>query len=129
MTRPPGRDLRGELLARARAIPGVALSEGAFNAGEAVWVGRREIAHFDSGGELDVRLTRQVIRERRERLRSDRRVNLRSSGSDWVEVKLSPEDLDFALDLLRDAAEANLLSAPQGAPPQGAELKRRRRFH
>jgi len=33
------------------------VSEGAFSPGPAIWVGRREVAHFDGDDTLDVRLT------------------------------------------------------------------------
>lgn len=53
---------------------GTALSEGAFTPGLALWVGRREIAHFDDERTLDVRLTKAVIRSRRDELTADERA-------------------------------------------------------
>lgn len=73
----------------------------------ALWLGRREIAHLHRG-EVEIRLTRSGIRERRDELRTDLRIDLRRPGSDWVRLKLRrAEDVDRALDLLRDAIARN----------------------
>jgi hypothetical protein len=114
---------------RWAALDPAVVGEGAFGAGPAVWVGKREIAHFDDESTLDVRLTRSVIRARRSQLVADPRIRLRSGGSDWLEVRIrSSPDMDLAVKLIQDAIEANL-PAPPGAPPTGSELERRRRFH
>jgi Family of unknown function (DUF5519) len=110
-------------------IDGVALGEGAFAPGPALWVGKREIAHFDANGTLDVRLTWPVIRERRAELDADDRVSLRASRSDWLEVRLATKTEDFAFTLVDAAVAANLPTAAPGLPPTGADLARRRRFH
>lgn len=109
---------------------GVAIGEGAFRPGPALWVGKREVAHFDDDRTLDLRLTRTEIRRRRAELRNDPRVALRRSGSDWLELTLErPQDIAWAADLVLDAVEANRPSAPTGLPPTGAGLERRRRLH
>ena len=109
---------------------GVALGEGAFADGPALWVGKREVAHFDHERALDVRLTRAVIRSRRPELQSDDRVSLRRGSSDWLEIEVeSEDDVAWATGIVRDAVAANLPTAPPGLPPTGTELKRRRRFH
>jgi hypothetical protein len=115
---------------RCAGLDHAVIGEGAFGPGPAVWVGKREIAHFDDEFTLDVRLTKPVIRARRSELAADGRARLRSSSSDWLEVGIASEaDVDFALLLVRDAVAANLSTAPPGVPPTGAELERRRRFH
>jgi hypothetical protein len=119
--------MQDELIERCAGIPGAAIGDGAFGPGPAVWAGRREVAHVDADGSLDVRLTRQVIRSRRAELRADGRVTLRGTGSDWLRV--STTDVDFAVALVADAVAANLPTAPPGLPPSGADLDRRRRFH
>lgn len=122
--------MRAELIERLAALPGGELGEGAFAPGPAVWVGGREIAHFDSDDSLDVRLTRAVIRDRRGALKLDDRIVLRSSSSDWLEVRLqTPKDVDFAVSMVADAIAANLPTAPRRPPLRGEELERRRRFH
>lgn len=112
------------------AVDGAALGEGAFAPGPAVWVGKREVAHIDSDDVLDIRLTRDVIRSERAALKADPRVTLRRSSSDWLEFAVSSEDdLVAAGDLVARAVSANLASAPEGPPPSGPDLERRRRFH
>jgi hypothetical protein len=115
----------------AREIPGAQLGDGVFTEGQAVWCGTREVAHFhDDSGELEVRLTKAVVRERRAELKTDARVTLRKSASDWIAFEISSRaDEDDALALVRAAVEANAATAPAGPPPSGADLARRRRFH
>jgi hypothetical protein len=72
----------------------------------AYWVDGREIAHFEADDVLDLRLTRAVIREHRETLKSDPRVRLRNS-SDWVTVEVDPADREFVAQLVRWAVRAN----------------------
>ena len=117
-------------LERVAELEGAAFGEGAFAGGPAVWVGKREVAHFDADGALDLRLTRQVIRARRPELSSDDRVALRKNTSDWLSLKIRTKaDEEFALSLAGVAIAANLPSAEPGLPPSGGELARRRRFH
>jgi luciferase-like monooxygenase len=113
------------------AIEGVVESDSAFQKGLAYWVNGKEIAHFE-GPAIDIRLTREVIRQRRQDLKADPRVHLRRSGSDWLEVAFtSPEDDEFVIELVQAAAAAH--RAPPGTlaapPPTGSDLARRRRFH
>ena len=109
---------------------GAALGEGAFAPGPALWIGKREVAHFDEERRLEVRLTRTEIRRRRAELQLDDRVSLRHGTSDWLEVAIeSDDDARWATALVLDAVEANRPTAPVGLPPTGAELERRRRFH
>jgi hypothetical protein len=116
-----------ELMSR---IEGAVIGEGAFSPGPAVWVGTREVAHIDADGALDVRLTKSVIRVRRSELEADARVTLRSSGSDWMGIRLaSDNDVSYAVEMVRTAVAANLPTAKPGSPPTGEALARRRRFH
>ena len=115
---------------RCADIAGAALGDGAFADGPAIWVGKREIAHFDGPDDLEIRLTKAVIRERRSELRANEAVELRRSTSDWILVRVrSRPDFDLAYALVRDAIAANVPSAQPGLPPTGSELARRRRFH
>jgi hypothetical protein len=115
---------------RCADIDGAALGDGAFADGPAIWVGTREVAHFDSLDEIEVRLTKRVIRERRTELSNDERVELRPRASDWICVRVrSASDFDRAFGLVQDAVAANRSTATPGLPPSGADLARRRRFH
>lgn len=113
-------------------IEGVEVSDSVFSDRPALWVNGTEIAHRDADGAVDVRLTREVIRRMRARLRDDPRVRLRSSSSDWIEVRAEASDDEALLvELVELAAQAH--RSPPGTtprpPPVGTELARRRRFH
>src|SRR5271154_7267754 len=109
--------MQDELMERLGRLDGAVVSEGAFSPGPALWVGKREIAHFDGDQTLDVRLTKSVIAGRRSALRADDRVVLRPGTSDWLEVSIeSPEDAEFAISLVVDAVAADRKTAPPGSP-------------
>jgi hypothetical protein len=70
--------------------------------------GDREIAHFHKDGRLDVRLTREVIREHRREGTLDPRIRTRGPSADWVGLPLSSEtDLPLAVELVEEAIRAN----------------------
>jgi hypothetical protein len=124
--------MRSSLHRQLLAIDGVVESPSMFSERPALWVNGKEIAHEDADGAYDVRLTRQLIRQMRDRLRVDPRVHLRSSASDWVEVTLDGAGgEELLVELVTAAADAH--RPPPGtlvrSPPQGQELARRRRFH
>jgi Family of unknown function (DUF5519) len=113
-------------------LDGVTESESMFKDAAAYWVNGKEIAHFEGDDVIDIRLTRAAIRARRAQLRADERVELRSSSSDWLAVRITePGDVAFAAQLAESAAAAH--RAPAGTapepPPSGGQLARRKRFH
>ena len=115
---------------RCEAIEGAAVGDAVFSDGAAVWAGQTEVAHFHGQSALEVRLTKAVIRERREELRADPRVELRKNASDWLTINVATKaDVDDAIALVRDAVAANLPTTKPGPPPSGPDLARRRRFH
>jgi Family of unknown function (DUF5519) len=78
----------------------------------AFWLGTREIAHCHNG-QVDVRLTRAVVRELRNELRSDARIDLRGPGYDWILIRVrNAADVERALELLRHAMRAARTIAP-----------------
>ena len=115
------------------AIDGVLTGGNTFGDGEAFWVNGKQIAHFRAIDQLELRLTRAVIRAERERLQADGQVTLRiSSASDWIMVRFSStEDVAFIAELALKAAAAHRPAGRVTAkpPPTGADLERRRRFH
>lgn len=109
---------------------GTAVGDGAFAAGPALWVGRREVAHFDDEHRVDVRLTKSVIRRRLSELKGDQRVSLRRSMSDWLELTIeSDDDVQWATSMVLDAVAANLPNRDARTSPAGESLERRRRLH
>lgn len=99
---------------------------------DAWWVNGKEIAHFHSADEIEIRLTRAVIRERRAELKADARVVLRTGTSDWITVMVkTAADAAFVVALAERAAEAHRPPPDQTAkpPPTGGALARRKRFH
>jgi hypothetical protein len=126
------QDLRASLAAQLRRIQGVAESPSTFGPENAFWCNGKEIAHLEGADAVDLRLTRSAIRELRAVLRSDQRVELRSAGSDWIEVHVSStDDVAFVVEIAERAAQAH--RAVQGetpkAPSVGSDLERRRRLH
>ena len=73
---------------------------------DALWLGTKEIAHHHHG-QVDVRLTRAVVRELRDELRGDARIDLRGPGFDWILIRVrNADDVERALELLRHAIRA-----------------------
>ena len=94
-------------LLRCAEVDGASIGGGAFGAAMGIWVGTREVAHFDDEQSLDVRLTRQVIRQRRDEFRADERVTFRPSTSDWIEAEVHETDVEWAAGLVAVAIAAN----------------------
>ena len=100
---------RGARLRGVRVRPSRFRGRGHTNA---LWLGTREIAHCHNG-QVDVRLTRPVVRELRDELRSDARIDLRGPGYDWILVRVrTTADVERALELLRHAIRAARTIAP-----------------
>ena len=104
-----------EFMARGARRRGVKLRPSRFRGrghSSALWLGTREIAHCHNG-QVDVRLTRAVVRELRDELRSDARIDLRGPGFDWILIRVrTPADVERALELLRHAMRAARTIAP-----------------
>jgi hypothetical protein len=100
-------DLTDRFASGLLSLPGVEEGKSRFGPRDAFFVAGREFAHVHRDGEIDLRLTRPFIAERREGLEDDSRVLLRRS-SDWLTVRyFSAADVRFALELGRVAYEAN----------------------
>ncbi|MCI4361252.1 MAG: DUF5519 family protein, partial [Thermoplasmata archaeon] len=74
------------------------------------FVGTREIAHFHGDGRMDVRLTRQVIRDLKKKDVLDPRVLTRGPAADWATVPIDDDasTLDLALEMVDIAMDANV---------------------
>ena len=102
-------------------IDGVVVSPSGLGDADALWVNGKEIAHLDDASTIDIRIGRKEIRARA--------LASRSTSSDWCEVPTV--DVSFVRELVEVAA-AQHRAAPgttPKAPPTGADLARRRRFH
>jgi len=98
-----------DFMARGARLRGIHIRPSRFRGrghADALWLGTREIAHHHNG-QVDVRLTRSVVRELRDELRSDARIDLRGPGFDWILVRVrTAADVERALELLRYAMRA-----------------------
>jgi hypothetical protein len=100
--------VRDEIDRRLLAIPGVRRKASRWGSEPAYYVGDREIAHFHRDGRMDVRLTRELIRERRATGGLDPRVRVRGPAADWVAVTASDvSDSALVVALVEDAVRAN----------------------
>lgn len=96
-----------ELRERLLALEALDERPSRFGGKDAFFVGKREVAHFEGPGVLDLRLTRREIRSRKDELTQDPRATLRGS-SDWLELACrEPADLDWILGLVEVAIAAN----------------------
>lgn len=101
-------NLKKELLARLLEHPELEWKKSRFSKAESFFLGKREIAHFHAGNEIDIRLTRKEIRKQGWTKTEDKRIHLRSASTDWMEVRFScEEDLDFAQKIVSAAVKAN----------------------
>ena len=107
---PNGKEVsvRQELERRLTEIPEVVRRPSRWGHESAYHVGGREIAHFHGDQRLDVRLTKERIREYRSEGDFDERVTTRGSSAEWVTVRvLEGRDISLAVQLIQDAARAN----------------------
>jgi len=100
--------VRGELERRLTEIPGVVRRSSRRGHGHSYFAGDREIAHFHGDERLDVRLTREQIRQRVSERAFDKRVRTRGPAADWVAIHVAGvQDLPLALSLVEAAVRAN----------------------
>jgi hypothetical protein len=99
---------REELERKLAAIPDLVRRRSRFGNAYAYFVGAREIAHFHGDGRIDVRLTRQRIREMKIEDVLDPRVRTRGPSADWATIPLDAgRDVALAVELVEDAMRAN----------------------
>jgi hypothetical protein len=132
MTRTSAQALSKRIRAGLLALDGVVESEGAFGDGDAFWVNGKQIAQFHGEDAIELRITRAGWGTHRDRLKPDARVRRHGASSDWIDVRFaSAGDVAFVLEMAEIAVSAH--RGPQGAtpkaPPVGADLARRKRFH
>jgi hypothetical protein len=100
-------NLKIELAARILDIPDLQSKKSRYSSEEAIFLGNREVGHFHSQDEIDIRLTRTKIKKMGLANSKDPRLLVRPS-SDWIAVKFTNEiDLKYIVDLFTVAAKAN----------------------
>jgi hypothetical protein len=100
--------VRDELERKLAEIPGVDRRSSRRGHGHAYFAGDREIAHFHGDLRLDVRLTRERIRQRVAERTFDGRVHTRGPTADWVAVAIvGGQDITLAVSLVKEAIRAN----------------------
>jgi hypothetical protein len=121
------QSLRKRLLALDDVLPGGAV----FGGREGFWIDGTLVAELVDGERIKLRLTKALIRELRDELDGDPRVQWRKT-SDWITVRfVRSADAAWIAELMARAAplyrpSAGVIPRP---PPTGADLERRRRWH
>jgi len=90
--------LRKELIQRLQRIPGLEDRPSKVAGGSAIFYKDKEIAHFYDDNEIDVRLTKKVIRKEGLNHPDDSKIHKhRSPNSDWIEIKFILSELEGAI--------------------------------
>lgn len=95
--------LKKKLLKELAKIPGLESHPSKVAGGTAIFFGTREIAHFHSDHEIDVRLTKKVIRASGLNHPEDSNFHKkRAKTSDWMELRyFQQSDLDDVVRLFK----------------------------
>jgi Family of unknown function (DUF5519) len=100
--------VREALEARLQGLPGIARRPSRHGDSQSYFVGEREIAHFHGDERMDVRLTKERIRELKEQGAFDERVATRGPSAEWVTVQVvAMSDLASAVRWVEEALRAN----------------------
>jgi hypothetical protein len=92
-----------ELIARAGDLTDVESKPSKFGPKIAFWRGKKEFAHVDKRGVLDIRLTKPLIKK----LKPDYRLEI-DPKRDWVHAHVETlEDVDFVMRLVERAYRAH----------------------
>jgi Family of unknown function (DUF5519) len=100
--------LRIALEQRLTQIQGLTRHPASKGPGYAYFAGSQEIAHFHGDERIDVRLTRNQIRQRISERPFDEGVTTRGPSADWVAVRISKEqDLSVAVSLVEESLQVH----------------------
>ena len=100
--------VREELERRLEQLPGMERGPSRYGHGSSYFTGGREIAHFHGETRMDVRLTKEEIRFRKEEGPLDPRIKTRGPSAEWAEVHVEKlSDIPLAVALVEDAIRAN----------------------
>lgn len=106
-TNSPMSKLRKELIKRLERIPGLKDRPSKVAGGSAIFFNEKEIAHFHHDNEIDIRLTKKVIRQEGLNHPDDSKIHKhRSPTSEWIEIRFHREkDVDEVVRLFKLALE------------------------
>lgn len=99
--------LKNQLVKKLECIPGLEDRPSKVAGGTAIFYKNKEIAHFHDDSEIDVRLTKKIIRKERLNHPGDSKFHKqRSPGSDWIELRFQKlKDIDEVVRLFKLALE------------------------
>ena len=99
--------LRSELIKKLERIPGLEDRPSKVAGGSAIFFKNKEIAHFHNDNEIDVRLTKKVIRREGLNHPTDSELHKhRSPSSEWIEIRFKKsKDVDEVIRLFKMALE------------------------
>lgn len=99
---------RAGLERRLQDLPLLTRRKSRFGDSQSYFLADREIAHFHGDERMDVRLTRERIRELKADGALDSRVRTRGPSADWASVRVSDAgDVPLAVQLVEEAIRAN----------------------
>ena len=95
--------LRNDLVKMLERIPGLEDRPSKVGGGSAIFYRDKEIAHFHHDNEIDVRLTKKVIRQEGLSHPSDSKIHRhRSPTSEWIEIRFHrAKDVDEVVRLFK----------------------------
>jgi hypothetical protein len=99
--------LRSDLVKKLEKIPGLEDRPSKVAGGSAIFYKNKEIAHFHDDNEIDVRLTKKVIRAEGLNHPAGSKIHKhRSPSSEWIEIRFhKAKDLDEVVRLFKLALE------------------------
>lgn len=99
--------LKSDLIKKLEKIPGLEDRPSKVAGGSAIFFKNKEVAHFHHDNEIDVRLTKKVIRREGLSHPSNSKIHKqRSPSSEWIEIKFhSAKDVDEVVRLFKLALE------------------------
>ncbi|MCB0393491.1 MAG: DUF5519 family protein [Bdellovibrionales bacterium] len=102
--------LREELIEKLEKIPGLEDRPSKVAGGSAIFFRNKEIAHFHHDNEIDLRLSKKLIKSEKLIHPKDSKVHSgRSPTSNWIELRFkTKKDIDNIVRLFRLAIEAGI---------------------
>lgn len=99
--------LKATLVRKLEKIPGLQDRPSKVAGGSAIFFKEKEIAHFHHDNEIDVRLTKKIIKKEGLNHPTDSKIHRhRSPASEWIEIRFKKsQDVDEVVRLFRLALE------------------------